>query len=66
MEEFTRNIGRHCTGCYAKEREQQSGETSYATTKMVKIFCSDCNNFFVLIVLPRSIMLWNKGFKRKY
>jgi hypothetical protein len=44
----TRNVGRRCTGCYAKGRVQQSREASYAAAKKVKTFCSDCNKFFCL------------------
>jgi hypothetical protein len=56
----TRNVRRRCAGCYKKNREQQSREACHATTKKIKTFCSDCNNFFVLIVLTRSITLCNK------
>jgi len=45
MQEFTCNISQHCIGCYAKGKEQQLRETSYATTKMVNTFCSGRNNF---------------------
>ena len=55
-----RDVRRRCVGCHEKNREQQSREASHSTTKRVKTFCSDCNNFFVLIVLTRSIMLCNK------
>jgi hypothetical protein len=41
----TRNVGRRCTGCYAKGRTQQSREASYSTAKKVKPFCSDCDKF---------------------
>ncbi len=58
-----RNVGRRCTGYYAKERELKSREANYAAVKKIKTFCCDCDNFFVLIVLTRSIMLWNKGLK---
>jgi hypothetical protein len=44
----TRNVGRRCTGCYAKRRAQQSRETSRAAAKKVKSFCSDCEKFFCL------------------
>ncbi len=47
-EGFTRNVGRRCTGCYAKGRAQQSREASNAAAKKVKTFCSDCDNFFCL------------------
>ena len=55
-----RDVRRRCGGCYEKNREQQSREACHSTTKRVKTFCSDCNKFFVLIVLSRSIMLCNK------
>ena len=44
----TRNVGRRCTGCYAKRRAQQSREASRAAAKKVKTFCSDCEKFFCL------------------
>ena len=44
----TRNVGRRCTGCYAKGRAQQSREASNAAAKKVKTFCSDCDQFFSL------------------
>jgi hypothetical protein len=59
----TRNVGRRCTGCYAKGRAEQSREASNAAAKKVKTFCSDCDIFFVWSVLMISIMLWNKEFK---
>lgn len=62
-EGFMRNVGRRCTGCYAKGRIQRSREASYAAAKKVKTFCSDCEKFFVLSVLMISIMLWSKEFK---
>ena len=43
-----RNIGRRCTGCYAKGRIQRSREASYAAAKKVKTFCSDCEKCFCL------------------
>jgi len=55
-----RNVRRRCAGCYEKNREQQSREACHATTKRIKTFWSDCNKFFVLIILTRSITLCNK------
>ena len=43
-----RDVRRRCIGCYEKNREQQSREACHSTTKRVKPFCSDCNNFFRL------------------
>ena len=44
----TRNVGRRCTGCYAKGRAERSREASNAAAKKVKTFCSDCDKFFCL------------------
>ena len=44
----TRNVGKCCTGCYAKRRAQQSREASCAAAKKVKTFCSDCDKFACL------------------
>jgi hypothetical protein len=38
----------------------QSREASDVAAKKIKTFCSDCNKFFVLIVLTRNIRLCNK------
>ncbi len=43
-----RDVRRRCVGCYKKNREQQSRKACHSTTKRVKNFCSDCNNFFCL------------------
>jgi Transposase IS4 len=43
-----RDVRRRCVGCYEKNREQQSREACHSTTKRIKTFCSDCNNFFCL------------------
>jgi hypothetical protein len=60
MEGSTRKVRRRCAGCYEKSREQQSREVSLATAKKIKTFCSDCENFFVLIVSTKSIIVCNK------
>ena len=43
-----RDVRRRCVACYEKNREQQSREACHSTTKKVKTFCPDCNNFFCL------------------
>ena len=42
------DLRRRCVGCYEKNREQQLREAFHSTTKRIKTFCSDCNNFFCL------------------
>ena len=42
------NVGRRCTGCYAKRRAEQSRKGSNAAAKKVKNFSSDCDKYFCL------------------
>ena len=58
-----RNVGRRCTGYYAKEETQQSRAAGNAAAKKMKTLYPDCDKFFVLSVLIISIIRWNKGFK---
>ena len=56
-----RDVRRRCSGCYEKIRQQQQPrETAHAAAKKIKTFCPDCEKFFVLIVLMRSIVLCNR------
>jgi hypothetical protein len=48
IEGSARDVRRRCTGCYEKNREQQSREACHTTTKKIKTFCPDCNKFFCL------------------
>ena len=52
-----------CSGCYAKRTAQQSREANSVAAKKVKMFWSDCDGIFVLIVLT-SIILSNKGLEK--
>ena len=47
-DESDHDIRRCCVSCYEKIRQHQSRETSNATAKKVKTFCSDCDKFYCL------------------
>ena len=60
MEGPARNDRRRCVGCYEKIRQEQSREASATAAKRIKSFYPDCDKFFCLDCLMKSIPLNNK------
>ena len=62
IEGYGRYVRRPCTGCYEKEGNNDQEKRAMGQQGKRKLFVLSVVNGFVLNVLTRSIMLWNKIF----